>query len=172
MQVEDANDINVVMPVYNLIEYIDNYSKTSRVLWQYCKDEPYIDPVDNNIADFTEEEHVTNSFKMKEKTNGKTGDDGTKDVEIMVAFVVFLINCEINLDLNWSKTCAIVITNVADQGATFSITDTKLYVPAVTSSTQDNTKLLEKLKSGFKRTINWNEYQLKISTERSNQYLD
>ena len=104
---------------------------------------------------------------MKERTNGKTGDDGTKDVEIMVAFMVFLINCEINLDLNWPKTCAIVITNVADQGATFSITDTKLYVPAVTSSTQDNAKLLEKLKSGFKRTINWNEYQSKLSTERS-----
>ena len=46
-------------------------------------------------------------------------------------------------------------TAVADQGATFSIANTKLYVAVVTSSTQNNTILLEQLKSGFKRTINW-----------------
>ena len=61
-------------------------------------------------------------------------------------------------------------TNVENQGATFSITDTKLYVPVVTLSTQENAKLLEQLKSGFKRTINWNKYQAKVSTERPNQY--
>ena len=54
----------------------------------------------------------------------------------------------------------------------FAITDTKLYVPVVTLSTQDNAKLLEQLKSGFKRTINWNKHQLKVSPERPNQYLD
>ena len=53
-----------------------------------------------------------------------------------------LINCEITLDLNWSENCFIVATNLADQGATFSITDTKLYVPFVTLLTQDNAKLL------------------------------
>ena len=84
---------------------------------------------------------------------------------------MLLINCEINLDLNWSKL-AIVATTVANQGATFSITDTKVYVLVVTLSTQDNAKLLEQLKSGFKRTINWNKYQSKISTERTNQHLD
>ena len=52
-------------------------------------------------------------------------------------------------------------TDVADQGATFSITDTKLYVLVVTLSTQDNAKLLEKLKTGFKGTINWYRYQSK-----------
>ena len=83
-----------------------------------------------------------------------------------------LINCEINLDLNWSKKCAIAVTAVTDQGATFSITDTKFYVPVVTLSTQDNAKLFEQLKSAFKRTINWNKYQSYISTERPNQYLD
>ena len=60
------------------------------------------------------------------------------------------INSEINLDLNWSKNCVIVATNVAAEAATFSITDTKLYVPVVTISIQDNAKLLEQLKSGFK----------------------
>ena len=58
------------------------------------------------------------------------------------------------------------------QGAIFLITDTKIYVPVLTISTQDNAKLLEQLRSGFKRTINWNKYQPKISTERQNQYLD
>ena len=65
-----------------------------------------------------------------------------------------LINCKITLDLNWSENCVIVATNVANQDATFSIIDTKLYVLVVTLSTQDNAKLLEQLKSGFKRTIN------------------
>ena len=53
-----------------------------------------------------------------------------------------LINCEINIDLNWSKTCIIVTTNIANQAEIFSLTDTKLYVPLVTLSTQVNSKLL------------------------------
>ena len=57
-----------------------------------------------------------------------------------------LIDCEVNLDLNSSKKCLILATTVVNQGVTFSITDTKLYVPVVTLSTQDNTKLLEQLK--------------------------
>ena len=60
-----------------------------------------------------------------------------------------------------------------DSGAiTFKITDTKLYIHVVTLLTKDNTKLLQKLKSGFKRTINWNKYQTTVSMERQNKYLD
>ena len=70
-----------------------------------------------------------------------------------------LINCEVNLILTWSRDC--VITNSAGEGK-FAITETKLYVPVVTLSTQDNAKLLQQLKSGFKRTINWNKYQSSI----------
>ena len=69
-----------------------------------------------------------------------------------------LINCEINLILTWSANCVMIYTNVANQGATFAITETKLYVPVVTLSTQDNAKLLRQLKSGFKRMINRNKY--------------
>ena len=69
-----------------------------------------------------------------------------------------LINCEINLILRWSTNCVIVSTNVANQDATFAITETKLYIPIVILSTQDNAKLLQQLKSGFKRIINWNKY--------------
>ena len=82
------------------------------------------------------------------------------------------INCEINCDLNCSKNCIVAVTDLANQVKTFAITDAKLYVPVVTLSTRDNKKLLEHLKSGFKRTINWNKYQSKKSTERPNQYLD
>ena len=70
-----------------------------------------------------------------------------------------LINCEITLYLNWSGYCVMVATNQAAQAITFSITDSILYVPAVS---QDNAELFEKLKSGFKRTNNWNKYQTKV----------
>ena len=66
-----------------------------------------------------------------------------------------LINCEVNRILTWSSTCVITDSNGA---GTFKISDTKLYVPVVTLSTQENTKLLQQLKSGFKRVINWNKY--------------
>ena len=71
---------------------------------------------------------------------------------------MLLINCEINLILTWSSNCVIAYTNVANQGTTFAITETKFYVPVVTLSTQDNAKLLQQLKSCFKRLINWNKY--------------
>ena len=72
-----------------------------------------------------------------------------------------LIYCEVNLILTWSKDC--VITNSTGAGK-FAITETKLYLRVVTLSTQDNAKLLQKLKSGFKRTINWIKYESSIKT--------
>ena len=80
-----------------------------------------------------------------------------------------LINCETNVILNWSEDC--VISSAAG-AAKFRITNTKLYVPVVTLPTQDKAKLLQQLKSGFKRTINWNKYQPKVSKEAPNQHLD
>ena len=64
-----------------------------------------------------------------------------------------LIHCEVELILTWSPGCDIIHTDVANQNSTFTITETNLYVPVVTLSTQDNAKLLPQLKSGFKRTI-------------------
>ena len=69
-----------------------------------------------------------------------------------------LINCEINLILIWFANCVIVSTNVANQNETFEITDTKLYFPVAILSTQDNFKLLQQLKSCFKRRISQNKY--------------
>ena len=80
-----------------------------------------------------------------------------------------LITCEVNLILTWSSTC--VITNYTGAGI-FKITDTKLYVPAVSLSTQDNSKLLQQLKSGFKRVINWNKYLSKPELLRINPNLN
>ena len=80
-----------------------------------------------------------------------------------------LINCEVNLILTWSKDC--VITNSTGEGK-FAITETKLYVPVVTLSTKDNEKLLQQLKSGFKKIISWNKYESSIKTFTQNRYLN
>ena len=179
-QVDNAKDIDIVMPMYNLIEYSDNYAKTSGSLWQYCKDIP---PVNNNneIIAFTEN-NLADSFNFKVKITGQTGDDGTKNVEIMVPLKYLsnfwrtlempLINCEVNLILTWSSTCVIVSTNIGDQNARFAINDTKLYVPVETLSTQENANLLQQLKSGFTRVINWNKCLSKPELLRQNPNLN
>ena len=149
------------MLMYNLIEYSDNYSKTSGSLWQYCKDIPAV----NNNGDIVifNGANDTDSLNFKSKIIGKTNDDGDiENVEIMVPLKYLsnfwrtlempLINCEVELIIN---------TNVANQNPTFTITETNLYLPVVTLSTQDNGKLLPQLKSGFKRTLNWNKYLAK-----------
>ena len=167
--VGDAKDIDIIMSMYNLIEYSDIYSKTSGSLWQYTKDIPAVDS-NNAIVNFTNNLLIslTDSFNFKVKMTGQTGDDLTKKVEIMVALKYLsnfwitleipLINCEINLMLTWSASCVIVSTDVANQNATFAITDTKLYVPVVTLSTKDNAEFLKQLESDFKRVVNWNKY--------------
>ena len=144
-QVDNAKDIDVLMPMYNLIEYSDNYAKTSGSLWQYCLDIPAVNS--NATVDFTENQPTHSSennllFTHKVKITGQTGNGGTKNVEIMVplkylsnfgrTLEMLLINCEINLILTWSANCIIVSTNNANQNATFAITNTRLYVPVVT----------------------------------------
>ena len=180
-QVDNAKDIDIVIPMYNLIEYGDNYSKTSGSLWQYCKDIP---AVNNNgdIVDFNGA-NATDSFNFNAKITGQTDDDREiNDVEIIVPLKYLrnfwrtlekpLINREVNLILTWSANYVIVYTNVANQGATFAITEANLYVPVVTLSTQDNAKLLTQLKSGFKRAISWNKHLSKPELLRQNPNLN
>ena len=168
--IDNAQDIDIVMPMYDLIEYKDNYSKTSGSLWQYYKDDP-----NDNITQ-------SESFKSKIKITGKTPAAGnTKDVEIIVSLKYLsnfrrtlempLINCEVNLILTWSKDC--VISSATGQ-TKFAITETKLYVRVVTLSTQASAKLLQQLQleSGFKRSINWNKYESSIKTFAQNRYLN
>ena len=83
-----------------------------------------------------------------------------------------LINCEIELVLTWSKNSVIISTNNANQIPTFTITETNLYVPVVTLTTEDNSKLLPQLKDGFKRTINWNKYLIKPELLAQNANLN
>ena len=122
--IANAHDIDIAMPVYNLIEHSDNYSKACRSLWEYYKDDP-----NDSLTD-------SESFKSKVKITGNAPHNGnTKDVEIIVpskylsnfwrALKMPLINCEVNLILTWSKDC--VITNSTGEGK-FAITETKLYV--------------------------------------------
>ena len=79
-QVDYAHDIDVVMPMYNLIEQSDNYSKTPGIFWQYYRDEPAIYVADDNIVDFNEAKATTNS-KIKEQIADQTGNNCTKNVE-------------------------------------------------------------------------------------------
>ena len=100
MQIDNAKDIDIVMPMYNLIEYSDNYAKTTGSLWQYFRDEPV---ANDDIED-------SKPFKSKIKITGKTPiDDNEKDVEIMVPLKYLsnfwrtlempLSNCEVDLIL-------------------------------------------------------------------------
>ena len=118
------------MPMYNLIEYSDNYSKTSGSLWQYCKEIPAVNNA-GNIVDF-DGANATDSFNFKTKITGQTAANnnngniaGRVDVEIMVPLKYLsnfwrtlempLINSEINLILTWPANCVIICTNVVNQ---------------------------------------------------------
>ena len=68
-QIDNAKDVDIVMPMYNLIEYSDNYAKTTGSLWQYCKDIPARN-ANNEIIIFSED-NTTDSFKFKSKTQAK-----------------------------------------------------------------------------------------------------
>ena len=111
--IDNAEDLDIVKPMYNLIEYSKNYSKTSGSLWNYYRDEPNNPPDDNYNAD-----PITNSetFKYKRSITGKTAvNRGTKKVEFAVPLKhlsnfcrildIPLINCEVSVTLNCSKNC-------------------------------------------------------------------
>ena len=169
---DNAKDIDIVMSMYTLINYIDNlekniqrHSKTCESLWRYYQDEP-----NDNLTD-------SGSFKSKVKITRNTPAGGnTKNAKIIVpleylsnfwrTFEMLLINCEINLILICLSIC--VMTN-STGAVRFARTDTKPFVSVVTLSTQDNAKLHQQLKSGFKRTINWNKFQSDTKTYAQNE---
>ena len=97
IQIDNAEYIDIIMPIYNLIEYSDNYSKTSASLWQYCKEIPVVND-DGDIVDFNGA-NATDSFNFKTKITGKTAADnnngniaGRVDVEIIVP-LKYLSSC-------------------------------------------------------------------------------
>ena len=158
-----AKYFDIVMPLYNLIEYSDNYSKTSESSCHYYSDESILN-ANGAIADFPTDNNNKASFKIKTKIAATIGEKGTKNVKNRVplkylsnfwrSLEIPLINCEIR-----SAKCFTIDAPIASPEPTFTITDTKHYVPAGTLSTQDNVKLLQQLKSGFNRTIQNQQYR-------------
>ena len=158
--VDEENHIYIAMPMYNLIEYSDNYSDTSGSLWQFKRDE-----VPANNAELTIDN--SQSFKYKAVLLGKTaGADNNntnsyvKDAKIVAPLKYLsnfwrslempLINCKVYLELNWIEDC---ILSSAGDSAKFAITDAKLHVPIVTLSTKDSANLTKQLNEGFKRSV-------------------
>ena len=99
------------MPIYDLMKYSDNYSKTSVSLWQNYGDEPVLSDA-GDIRSFHVDDNNSALFKFKQKITGVTSADGTKDVKMMVPLKylsdfgeMLLINCETNLILTWSEKC-------------------------------------------------------------------
>ena len=145
VQIDNAEDLDVVMPMYNLLEYSKNYRKTTGSLWNYYRDESS-DPLSSNFE----------SFKYKTSITGNTcnlgaGDAhydpdkvGKNETEVVIPLKhisnfkrtlnIPLINCEIDLILTWSRNCVLADMTLANNTPTeleFRIADTKLYVPAV-----------------------------------------
>ena len=200
--IEDADDLDIVMPMYNLLEYSKNYRKTMGSLYNYYRDKLSDDADDNNFDNIKVVN--SNTFKYKNKITGNTynigageagydvNKNGTQKVELAIplkylgnfwrALNIRLISCEVSLELKWDKNC---ITSSLEQrdigggnrdnaptGATLAINDCKLYVPEVTLSKDDEIKLLTNLKSGFKREIIWNKYRSQMTTEAINNNLN
>ena len=158
--VDEADFINITMPIYNLIEYCDNYSDTSGSLWNFKRDE-----IVNN-TDVTNDDNAP-SFKYKSNLIGNTENNGTKNgvkIAVTLKYLSYfwrslempLINCKIELSLKWYERCLLTAANTV----TFKITDAKLYVPIVTLSVEENSKLTKLLNEGFKRLIHWDKYKV------------
>ena len=156
--VDTAENLDIVIPMYNLIEHSDNYQDSSATLYQYKRDEP---PEDNSIANLT----VNNSSSFKYKINllgnrNVVGGIVRLNVKVVVPLKYLsnffrslempLINSKTKLNLTWKKECVLS----TDAGNTvFIINDTKLYVPVVTLSKEDNKDFIEQQNKGFQRSI-------------------
>ena len=199
--VENAEDLEIVMPMYNLLEYSKNYEKTSGSLFNYYRDESseLIIGDGNNAINISVRNSVRNfDYKTNITGNLDIGEDEKDDVEIAIplkyldnfwrSLDIPLINCEITLILPWYEKCVLVgkvLRNASDPqpnppiaaiesptDAKFEITDCKLYLPVVTLSAENDNKLLERLKSGFKKTIKWNKYMSQMSNQNKNKNLN
>ena len=168
--VDTAENLDIVMPMYNLIEYSDNYQDSSATLYQNKRDEP---SEDDAVADLTADNSSSLKYKIKLLGNvtrvaGNAAGVRRLNVKIVVplkylskffrSLEMLLINCKIKLNLTWKKEC-VLSTGVGE--AVFIINDTKLYVPVVTLSKEDNKDFIEQQNKGFERSIYWNEYKAK-----------
>ena len=170
--VDTAENLDIVMPMYNLIEYSDNYQDSSATLYQYKRDEL---PEDNAIGDLTA--NNSSSFKYKISLLGDESVGGgivRLNVKVVVPLKYLsnffrslempLINCKIELNLTWKKEC-VLSTDAGN--AVYIINDTKMYVPVVTLSKEDNKDFIKQQNKGFQRSIYWNEYKTKEINENA-----
>ena len=172
--VDTAENLDLVMLMYNLIEYSDNYQDSSATLYQYNRDEP---PEDDAAANLTADNSDSLKYKIKLLGNvtevaGNAAGVRRLNVKVFVPLKYLsnffrslgmpLINCKIKLNLTWKKEC--VLSTGAGE-AVFIINDTKLYVPVVTLSKEDNKDFMEQKYERFQRSIYWNEYKTKEINE-------
>ena len=156
------------MPMYNLIEYSDNYQDSSATLYQYKRDEP---PEDDAVADLTADN--SDSLKYKIKLLGNVtevpGDAaGVRRLNVKVVVPLkYLSNFFRSLEMPWKKEC--VLSTGAGE-AVFIINDTKWYVPVVTFSKEDNEDFIEQRNKGFQRSIYWNENKTNEINEDANVF--
>ena len=169
--VDTAENVDIVTPMYNLIEYSDNYQDSSATLYQYKRDEPP-DDIDNNLT-----VNNSSSFKYKVKLLGNPVVDNnvaTLNVKVVVPLKYLsnffrslempLISCKIKLNLTWKKEC---VLSSNDGNAVFIINDTKLYVPVVILPKENNKDFLEQQNKGFQRSIYWNKHKTKEINENA-----
>ena len=196
IQIDNAEDLDVVMPIYNSLEYSKNYKKTTESLWNYYRDQPS-NRLSTNSESFKYKTSITkNTYSVDEKITDDDGNEvdnpnydankvGKNKTEIVIplkhlihfwrSLNILLINCEVELILTWTKNCALADMTVANNpptGLEFQIPGTKLYVPVFTLSKENDIKLLEKLKSGFKKTIKWNRYRSQMTIQNNNNNLN
>ena len=170
--VDTAENLDIVMPMYNLIEYSDNDQDLSATLYQYKGDEP---PEDNAIDDLTVNNMSSFKYKISLLGDGNVvGGVVILNVKVVVplkylsnffrSLEIPLINCKIKLNLTWKKEC-VLSTDAGN--AVFIINNTKMYVPVVTLSKEDNKDFIEQQNKGFQRSIYWNEYKTKEINENA-----
>ena len=172
--VDTAEKLDIVMPMYNVIEYSDNYQDSSVTIYQYKRDEP---PEDDAVADLTADNSDSLKYKIKLLGNvtEAAGDAaGVRRVNVKVvvplkylsnffrSLEMPLVNCKTKLNLTWKKEC--VLSTGAGE-AVFIINDTKLYVPDFALSKEDNKDFIKQQNKGFQRSIYWNEYKTKEINE-------
>ena len=150
--VDTAENLDIVIPMYNLIEYSDNYRDSSATLYQYKRDESL---EDDAVADLTTNNSDSLKYKIELLGNvtevaGNAAGVRRLNVKVVVPLKYLsnffrsiempLINCKIKLDLTWKKQC-VLLTGVGE--AVFIINNTKLYVPVVTLSKEDYKDFIE-----------------------------
>ena len=179
--ISGAEDLDLIMLMYNLIEYSSNYSETTGSLWFYSKDEA--SNFDGNIAKY----YNFKSFKCKAKLLGNTAvqfkfsKHATNTVplkylsNIKRSLEMALINCKVEIKLKWTKYCVLSVAGTENDAnhnnnannIIFTIKDTKLYVLVVTLLARDNQKLSELLSKVFELSVHWNEYKTKSENKNA-----